>query len=101
MQTKADEQQVLLCFGVRDTGIGIPADRVPSIFERFTQVERVGHERHRPGADHSAQLVRLMGGKIRVKSTVVAAAPSTWTCASARDLGRRVLASSTVKSTGR
>jgi signal transduction histidine kinase len=71
MQGEADEQRVKLCLSVRDTGIGIPADRLPSIFEPFTQVERVGAMSGTGlGLTISSQLVELMGGKIRVSSTV-------------------------------
>jgi PAS domain S-box-containing protein len=71
VQGETDEQQVKLCISVRDTGIGIPADRLASIFEPFTQVERVGTVSGTGlGLTISSQLVKLMGGKLRVKSTV-------------------------------
>jgi PAS domain S-box-containing protein len=103
MQSEADEQQVMLCFGVRDTGIGIPADRLPSIFEPFTQVERVGAMSGTGlGLTISAQLVELMGGKIRVKSTVGSGSAFSVDLRFPRaNLDAESLASSTVKSTGR
>jgi PAS domain S-box-containing protein len=71
VQGSADDAHVLLCFSVRDTGIGIPAERLGQIFEPFTQVERVGAMSGTGlGLTISAQLVELMGGRIRVKSTV-------------------------------
>jgi PAS domain S-box-containing protein len=71
VQGEVDEQGVRLCISVRDTGIGIPADRLRSIFEPFTQVERVGTMSGTGlGLTISSQLVALMGGKLRVKSTV-------------------------------
>ncbi|HYQ14099.1 MAG TPA: ATP-binding protein, partial [Polyangiaceae bacterium] len=71
VQGDADAESVKLCISVRDTGIGIPADRLASIFEPFTQVERVGAMSGTGlGLTISAQLVELMGGKIRVSSTV-------------------------------
>ncbi|MES1183086.1 MAG: ATP-binding protein, partial [Myxococcales bacterium] len=103
MQGEADEQQVKLCLSVRDTGIGIPADRLPSIFEPFTQVERVGAMSGTGlGLTISAQLVELMGGKIRVSSTVgVGSAFHVDLVFPRANLDAVSLASSTVKSTGR
>ncbi len=103
VQGEAADQQVNLCFSVRDTGIGIPADRLPSIFEAFTQVERVGAMSGTGlGLTISAQLVELMGGKIRVKSTVGDGSVFHVDLVFPRaNLDAESLASSTVKSTGR
>jgi PAS domain S-box-containing protein len=103
MQGEADDQRVKLCFSVRDTGIGIPADRLPSIFEPFTQVERVGAMSGTGlGLTISGQLVELMGGRIRVKSTVGSGSVFHVDLAFPRaNLDAESLASSTVKSTGR
>jgi len=103
MQREADEQKVTLCFSVRDTGIGIPADRLPSIFEPFTQVERVGTMSGTGlGLTISAQLAELMGGKIRVKSAVGSGSTFDVELRFPRaNLDAASLASSTVKSTGR
>jgi len=103
MQTEGDEQQVWLSFGVRDTGIGIPADRLPSIFEPFTQVERVGAMSGTGlGLTISAQLAELMGGKISVKSAVGSGSAFNVELRFPRaNLDAESLASSTVKSTGR
>ena len=103
MQGDADEQQVKLCLSVRDTGIGIPADRLPTIFEPFTQVERVGAMSGTGlGLTISAQLVELMGGKIRVSSTVGTGSAFHVDLVFPRaNLDAESLASSTVKSTGR
>ncbi|HEX2871989.1 MAG TPA: ATP-binding protein [Polyangiaceae bacterium] len=103
VQGDANEQDVKLCFSVRDTGIGIPADRLPSIFEPFTQVERVGAMSGTGlGLTISAQLVALMGGKIRVSSTVGTGSAFHVDLVFPRaNLDAESLASSTVKSTGR
>ncbi len=56
---------------VRDTGIGIPPEELPHIFERFYRVDR-SRDRHRGGAglglSIAAHIVRLHGGHIQVKS---------------------------------
>ncbi len=58
-------------FAIRDTGIGIPPDKIDKIFEPFTQVERV-ISRKRDGVGLglaiSKRLVELMGGKVSVES---------------------------------
>jgi signal transduction histidine kinase len=56
---------------VSDTGIGIPADQIPHIFEPFTQVAR-GHTRPRDGSGLgltiSRRLARMMKGDLTVRS---------------------------------
>ena len=60
-----------VCICVTDTGIGIPADRLTSIFDPFVQVE-TGHTRTSEGSGLgltiSRRLARLMGGDLTVKS---------------------------------
>jgi PAS domain S-box-containing protein len=63
----------VLHFEVRDTGIGIPADKQRIIFEPFEQVE--GGDNRRFGGTGlglaiSSQLVALMGGHLQVESPV-------------------------------
>ncbi len=60
---------VCLVASVRDTGIGIPQDRLESIFETFTMV--AANARHGGtglGLSISRQLIELMNGRIRVES---------------------------------
>ncbi len=65
------EDNVELCFSVRDTGIGIPADKIATIFERFTQVDT--HITRKYGGTGlglaiTKQLVELLGGTISISS---------------------------------
>lgn len=62
-----------LQFSVRDTGIGIPAERIDRIFEAFTQVDASTTRQFGGtglGLTITAELLRLMGGQIRVESEV-------------------------------
>lgn len=56
---------------VRDTGIGIPPDKVQTIFQRFAQADKTIHSRFGGtglGLAISKRLVQLMGGKIGIES---------------------------------
>ena len=60
-------------FAVRDTGIGIAAEHVASVFKEFTQADSTMTRRYGGtglGLAISQRLVRLMGGKLTVKSEV-------------------------------
>jgi signal transduction histidine kinase len=58
---------------VRDTGIGIPADRLGSVFEPFVQLERrltSNHEGTGLGLAISRDLARALGGELTARSTL-------------------------------
>jgi signal transduction histidine kinase len=58
---------------VRDTGVGIPADAIPKLFERFHRVPNTRgrtHEGSGIGLALVQELIKLHGGSIRVESAV-------------------------------
>jgi two-component system sensor histidine kinase/response regulator len=64
---------IVVEFTVRDTGIGIPADRIDAIFEEFTQADAATARQYGGtglGLPIAQRLAALMGGRITVTSTV-------------------------------
>lgn len=61
-----------ICFEVEDTGIGIPGEKLPFLFESFSQVSRETAVRYGGtglGLAISRHLVEMQGGKISVMSS--------------------------------
>ncbi len=63
----------IVIFKVKDTGIGIPEDKIQSIFEEFETLENIEHSIGKStglGLSITRKITQLMGGKISVESKV-------------------------------
>ncbi|MGE4194818.1 MAG: ATP-binding protein [Pseudodesulfovibrio sp.] len=68
-----EQSRVCLLFKVRDTGVGIPPDKLDAVFDSFTQADSSLRKKHQGtglGLTISRQLVNMMGGEISVESAV-------------------------------
>ena len=67
------DRLVSLAFSVSDTGMGIPEDKIPAIFEKFSQLDNSSTRQHSGiglGLAIVRSLIQLMGGTIEVESTI-------------------------------
>lgn len=70
---KKSEEKVKIRFSISDTGIGIPAEKLPHIFDRFYQVEDNATTKYAGtglGLSITQQMVTILGGAINVESQV-------------------------------
>ena len=77
----ADPGRIAYRVSVRDTGIGIPPERIEQLFESFTQVDASTSRRYGGtglGLAISRRLAELMGGTVAAESSGVAGDGSTF-----------------------
>ena len=70
---KKENNTVFVKFSISDTGIGIPADKVSTLFDSFTQVSSSDTRKYGGtglGLSISKHLVELQGGRISVESVL-------------------------------
>jgi len=92
-----------LRFSVRDTGIGIPADKLGSIFASFTQADSSTTRKYGGtglGLTISKRLVELMNGRLWVESCPGQGSTFTFTLALPKAEGPRVLPVAPVELSG-
>jgi PAS domain S-box-containing protein len=84
------ESDCVLRFSVRDTGIGIPEDKLGALFNKFSQVEASTTRKYGGtglGLAISKQLAELMGGEVGVTSQEGSGSEFWFTARIGRSLG--------------
>ncbi len=67
------EKLAVVRFGIKDSGIGIPDEKLERIFEKFSQVDGSATRKHEGtglGLSIASSLIKLMGGEIFVESEI-------------------------------
>lgn len=70
---KQSPEKINLQFEIQDTGVGIPQEKINSIFDNFTQISNTNngiHEGFGLGLNIVKKLIKMMDGRLKVKSTV-------------------------------
>ncbi len=91
--------QAIISFSVQDTGIGIPADRLAAVFDRFTQADGSTTRKYGGtglGLTISKQLVEAMGGQIGVRSGAGIGSTFWFTLAFQKQLEKRIVTQSSM-----
>ena len=76
------ETNVKVIVGVKDTGVGIRADKIGTLFEKFSQIDSIYQRKHRGiglGLAITKELIQNMGGNIQVTSEVGVGSEFTFT----------------------
>lgn len=85
-----EDNEVELLFSVLDTGIGVPADKLEAIFERFSQADTSTTREFGGtglGLTISKMLCELMGGEMWVESDAEQGSTFSFTCKLAKSPG--------------
>lgn len=93
-KVREDEEQTMLHFLVRDSGIGIAAEKLEEIFEPFTQADGSTTRRYGGtglGLTIARYLAALMGGTVGVKSEEAKGATFWFTAVLAKQAERRTV----------
>ncbi|MEZ6132966.1 MAG: PAS domain S-box protein [Planctomycetaceae bacterium] len=88
---QTDVPTVAITFAVDDTGIGIPPDKLATIFDAFEQVDTSSTRRFAGtglGLAISSRLVELMDGRIHVDSIAGQGSTFSFTAGFQKDVGR-------------